>query len=1050
MQGISIFQQIYAPRVAHVVTGFDGVSHNTHSPYAMGGVVGSVGKMTAIVANDQADTWHIVNLKCGKIFDAVAVLGAFDESEAANMAMRYHGQYFDAVCGDVCESNTGGLQRFLNHHFYMSTNRPVYAEELAKLQDIPSTQAILWDGVQLKSHNGSSKHLLLDMMRCDDDKALLEKMDFVEEESQLDGEIAEYDALVVEAYKLESTVSKLALAMDKATSISTLKVANQTLSKPKTMRGFGVIQQLVSFELSDGQAVSIIFNVSDSEANASAKMTKDDLLVAWKYKLNSRDITAAVQPNATQNVSLNMIASRIMGLADANSEKFVAAQKKKDAMQTELANTNQRVKDLQGQEQALLQEIADLQKQLDEKAKMVATEGEKNANDYSIISQQPSSIDYSKYPVITTDDRYGEIIEVPTIWGDKVRVAKRQLENVNRTLLKRFTKAGKEVDGDSIHRENLLVGDAKLTKIAQIEKELKEKGYKVAPFPKSKQQEKKLIDEGYVGYSLDGNGWIKPSFALAVIYAIPPISQPEPVTLTGKELGDVPTPPQDRPTDYRTNLANARAVAKSLGIETKGKKLSRLLREIDIFDDNEVKKELLAEFKALASRLVLPKGYVFDLSDAEKSIGDITRWVSPIIKPKGAFDFNKIRIELRAVTSINEYEGGVYISDYVFFYTEDKNAKKDMDSLNYPNDGNINASEPKTPKATVEKMEQFLIKAVFPKIEYLKVVNSTDVDVSKLSEIGIAEITDIGNENLYFEKDGKYYVSKVGNTQNYALGEWDFAKYPDGKQVAPVTQPVQTPVVPEPTPASNKKMYTPKDILDSDLSIDEKISEAEKLLESSKLNAAKQKIKIDESNKIYWTHARNAEAGYLFTDLPRNASLASVVHAGIGLNVGFIEYLKNLKESPPKIADTQAQTTPDIGDTVIGDTTLSDLFKSDMDKKHSHSVELRVARQSILDAEDAAANAIQSNSIDAFSKYADMFPKTYNALLNWIKSSMTNPDRDYLQSIIDGALIPKESDMDTVIELAEKYENDEFITPLLEQALEVINQTQQAAVKGVV
>ncbi|HQM88276.1 MAG TPA: hypothetical protein PLC01_10560, partial [Methylotenera sp.] len=136
MQGISIFQQIYAPRVAHVVTGFDGVSHNTHSPYAMGGVVGSVGKMTAIVANDQADTWHIVNLKCGKIFDAVAVLGAFDESEAANMTMRYHGQYFDAVCGDVCESNTGGLQRFLNHPVYMRTNRPVYAEELAKLQDV--------------------------------------------------------------------------------------------------------------------------------------------------------------------------------------------------------------------------------------------------------------------------------------------------------------------------------------------------------------------------------------------------------------------------------------------------------------------------------------------------------------------------------------------------------------------------------------------------------------------------------------------------------------------------------------------------------------------------------------------------------------------------------------------------------------------------------------------------------------------------------------------------------------------------------------------------
>lgn len=638
MQGISIFQQIYAPRVAHVVTGFDGVSHNTHSPYAIGGVVGSVGKMTAIVANDQADTWHIVNLKCGNLFDAVAVLGAFDESEAANMAMRYHGQYFDAVCGDVCESNTGGLQRFLNHHFYMSTNRPVYAEELAKLQDIPSTQAILWDGVQLKSHNGSSKHLLLDMMRCDDDKALLEKMDFVEEESKLDGEIAEYDALVVDAYKLESTVSKLALAMDKATSISTLKVKKQTLSKPKTMRGFGVIQQLVLFELSDGQAVSIIFNVSDSEANASAKMTKDDLLVAWKYKLNSRDITAAVQPNATQNVSLNMIASRIMGLADANSEKFVAAQKKKDAMQTELANTNQQVKDLQSQEQALLQEIADLQKQLDEKAK-------------------------------------------------------------NKALQEAESRA--EVEG----------------------------------IPK-----------------------------------------------------DVQSAPQERPTDYRTNLESARAVARLLGVDAKGKKLQTILKEIDIFDNNEMKKELLAEFQGLASRLVLPKGYVFDLSDAYESIGDITKSTSAWIRKQGKIDTNTIRIELR--TNPDSSRGFIFNS--VHIYTDDQKTKREFDKFDYQNFDFIGRSEAITPKEIIAKMEEFLTKFIFPRIEYLKVINGTELDPSKLSELGVANIESIGDENLYIEKDGKYYHSKVGNPQLYAEGEWDFAKYPDGKQVAPVEQPNNT------------------------------------------------------------------------------------------------------------------------------------------------------------------------------------------------------------------------------------------------------------------
>ncbi|PTQ86752.1 hypothetical protein, partial [Agitococcus lubricus] len=241
---------------------------------------------------------------------------------------------------------------------------------------------------------------------------------------------------------------------------------------------------------------------------------------------------------------------------------------------------------------------------------------------------------------------------------------------------------------------------------------------------------------------------------------------------------------QERPADYRTNLANARAVAKSLGIETKGKKLDRLLKDIAVFDENEVKKELLAEFKALASRLVLPKGYVFDLTDAEKSIDNagylsLSAW----IKKQGKTDTNSIRVELRTVP--RDSYGEMTISNFVFIYTDDQKTKKDFEKFDYQKFGDIGGSSPKTPKAIVAKMEDFLTKAIFPKIEYLKIVNSTNVDSSKLSEIGIAEITDIGDENLYFEKDGKYYVSKVGNPQLYALGEWDFAKYPDGKFFSP-------------------------------------------------------------------------------------------------------------------------------------------------------------------------------------------------------------------------------------------------------------------------
>ena len=62
---------------------------------------------------------------------------------------------------------------------------------------------------------------------------------------------------------------------------------------------------------------------------------------------------------------------------------------------------------------------------------------------------------------------------------------------------------------------------------------------------------------------------------------------------------------------------------------------------------------------------------------------------------------------------------------------------------------------------------------------------------------------------------------------------------------------------------------------------------------------------------------------------------------------------------------------------------------------------------------------------------------------------MTNPDRDYLQSIIEGDVDPLIVDMDAVIALAEKYDGDAEITPLLDQALEVINQAEQEAAKGI-
>jgi hypothetical protein len=76
-----------------------------------------------------------------------------------------------------------------------------------------------------------------------------------------------------------------------------------------------------------------------------------------------------------------------------------------------------------------------------------------------------------------------------------------------------------------------------------------------------------------------------------------------------------------------------------------------------------------------------------------------------------------------------------------------------------------------------------------------------ELDVDELPALGIANITSIGNENIYLEKDGKSYFSKVGNTQDYSVGEWDFSK------ALATAEPPQN--ASEPTPHTNSDHDTP-------------------------------------------------------------------------------------------------------------------------------------------------------------------------------------------------------------------------------------------------
>ena len=366
MQGISIFKQTYAAGASRVVMGFDSAI-NTYSPYAIGCIVGKSYAMAAAVVNEDSDQWHIVNLNTKHGFDAVAVLGAIDEDDAASIAMRDFGRFKESAMWDsVIATNTGGLKRYIDSPLCVR-GRKVFVGEIGAMQDMAAGQKILWDGIDLQSHQGSIRVLLSDMVQHDDESALVEKFDGLNAWlAESDVEVMEFDALVVENYRLEQTMAKLASAMGAASGQGGVSVTNVTQTKAVKLRNSGAIQVGVSFELSDGQAVTAIFNHADSETQ---KLGLKDTLFSWKWKLNSRDISAAVQPNNFENVKLDILAGRIMKLVNANSARFQRSQAKKLENEQALADGNARIAEKKATIESLKSEIESLHGQIEEQAK---------------------------------------------------------------------------------------------------------------------------------------------------------------------------------------------------------------------------------------------------------------------------------------------------------------------------------------------------------------------------------------------------------------------------------------------------------------------------------------------------------------------------------------------------------------------------------------------------------------------------------------------------------------------------------------------------------
>lgn len=348
------------------------------------------------------DRYHIVNLTTDKgYFDSIAVCGAYNAQHALACAddyCRLMGVNAKAELLGGFDSVWDGLtlQKFVNDNSQNVDYKPVVTARRLNLakEKITATPA-LWDGLTLKSHNGDVGQLLYELVRYDGLNELITPAD---QQSLIailgDIEKVGFDALVETNAKLETLKNKLAKALEQA-SDNELSVTEVIQSKPFTKQGKANVY--FEFGLSDGQTFRIFFHNPDSTPN---KLTGQDIMVSWKWTLNSKDITVAVAPNQSESETLPMLAQRMMRIAKQNSKRYQSAQARKSKNEQKLNELTKSIDERTTYHTQVLADIDALREQIktatqaiDDKAKGASKNTAENINESGLpitVANEPT------------------------------------------------------------------------------------------------------------------------------------------------------------------------------------------------------------------------------------------------------------------------------------------------------------------------------------------------------------------------------------------------------------------------------------------------------------------------------------------------------------------------------------------------------------------------------------------------------------------------------------------------------------------------------------
>lgn len=225
------------------------------------------------------------------------------------------------------------------------------------------------DAVYAELMTGSSADLMLESATIDEvDHA------YLGDEMIHTGHSAMFEAVTSERMRLSQTMRAFVRALNRGMNGTGIKagtddagideegqktIGGAIIGKVRRVNNIPIMTALIP--LSDGQSISLIFHSPTSD---NGRIKNNDLLVAFRFLLNKRDVTHIVAPIGGRDVSLQQVSQALANLTERNSAKFIKQQSAQVKLRADIEGMNSEADQLSEQQSTLLEQVETHQQSL--------------------------------------------------------------------------------------------------------------------------------------------------------------------------------------------------------------------------------------------------------------------------------------------------------------------------------------------------------------------------------------------------------------------------------------------------------------------------------------------------------------------------------------------------------------------------------------------------------------------------------------------------------------------------------------------------------------